>query len=101
MAMTDLQTSALRYSESLIARVAVEIARAAQYVLAGGGTPPPSDTMKDKARIAIADPVNETRNFMWYVVTDPQVQENGSDPNATTDAQLQTIVSLTYPKVWV
>ncbi|HEY6382038.1 MAG TPA: hypothetical protein VIY07_09565 [Pseudolabrys sp.] len=100
MAMTNVQTSQLRYDASLIQRTAVEIARAAQFVLAGGGSPPPGDAMKANAKRAIADPVNESNKFMWYVVTDPQTQSNGSDPNATTDAQLQVIVSTTYPIVW-
>jgi hypothetical protein len=101
MAMTNVQTNQLRYNESLIMRTAVEIARSAQFVIAANATSPPTMTaMFSSAKRAIADPVNETRLFMWYVVTDPAVQNNGTDPNATTDAQLASIVAQTYPLVW-
>lgn len=98
MAMTNIQTSQLRYNESLISRVAVEIAKAAQFVLAQD--PPPDPAVITSARRALLDPVNETRAFMWYVVVDPTVQNNGSDPNATTDPQLATIVATHYPAIW-
>lgn len=100
MAMTDIQTNTLRYDQSLNARVAVEITRAAQFVLAGGGEPPPTQTIINNARRAMADPVAETSKFIWFVVSDPTVQANGSDPNATTDAQIGAIISGKYPIVW-
>jgi hypothetical protein len=99
MAMTDIQTYTLRYDQSLINRVAVEISKAAQFVIAQGPGSPPT-ALYDNARRAMASPVDETTKFMWFVVTDGTVQANGSDPNATTDQQLAQIIATHYPIVW-
>jgi hypothetical protein len=99
MAMTDIQTYTLRYDQSLIQRVAVEIAKAAQFVIAGGPASPETPLYMN-ARRAMGNPVDETAKFMWFVVTDATVQANGSDPNATTDAQLAQIIATHYPVVW-
>jgi hypothetical protein len=88
--MTDLEIFAFRYNEDLGRKAAVEVAKTAAFVIAGGGD---QDTLP-KAKIALSNPEAAREAFIWYIALDVTVQ---GDPS---DANIASVIATFYGDLW-
>ena len=95
MALTNLQRFSHTQDADLRNRVAAEIAKAAQYVCAGG-TGITNFQIHSRARGAAANPGSEVDQFMWVLAW------NTEEPvaSAITDASIAFIVNSNYAQIW-
>ena len=94
--MDDVEVFALSQHPNIIAKTMVEMIKAANWVRADGATTPNN---KAFALEAIINSDAWFRKFIWFVVTDANVQAGGSDGGAA-DAVVGGVIAAAWPVLW-
>lgn len=99
MPLTNAQKFTLTQDDGLRNRVSVQIAKAANYVLAGGGSPPHilNFQIHTRARQAAANPGAEVDVFMFILAENTGDESN---PANVTDSTIGSVVDANYAKIW-
>src|SRR2546430_2187355 len=97
--MNYTQIYALGSRQSLLTKTAAAITMAATYVLAGGGSP--TQSQKNNAKVALQDPMNMAKSFIWYVVNDASVQADETAlADSATDVHVRGVIDANWPNIW-
>lgn len=98
MALNHLQRYTHTQDQDLRHRVSIALVKSAQFVLAGGGSPPllTNFQIHSRARVAAANPGADLDQFMWLLAWNTE-RPVSSD---ITDAEISSVVDNNYAAIW-
>lgn len=98
MALEHLQRYQHTQDTDLRQRVSMAIVKSAQFVLAGGGSPPllTNYQIHSRARVAAANPGADLDQFMWLLAWNTERPVSAD----ITDGEISAIVDANYAAIW-